>query len=89
MTENNDQQMIDQGNNAEELINSAAFKETFAIAQSGTIQHWMTSKPEEEAQRTSAYYMMRGFQDIAGLLQQQIQIRDQILDKLNSGADNE
>lgn len=89
MIEESEQQQVDRGNAAEELMNMQAFKDTFAMLQNGAIQHWMTSKPEEEAQRTAAYYLVRGLIDFAGLLNQQVQIRDQILDKQNDGVDHE
>lgn len=86
MTQENEQQLIEQGNAAEELINNQAFNDTFAIVQNGAIQHWMSSKPEEAEQRNTAYYLIRGLNDMAAVLKQQMQIRDQILDKNEAGV---
>lgn len=83
------QLQIDRGMAAQDLLNNQAFKDTFALVQNGAIQHWANSKPEEGKERNAAYYLMRAMNDIAALLNQQVQIKDQILDKQDSGADHE
>jgi len=89
MTQISEQQQIDRGNAAEDLINNQTFKETFSVVQNGAIQHWMSSKPEEAEQRNTAYYLVRGMMDFAAVLNQQIQIRDQILENQNQDSEAE
>jgi hypothetical protein len=90
MTQDNEsQEQIERGMAAQELLNSKAWQDTFALVQNGAIQHWAASKPSQTDERESAYYLMRAMNDINALLNQQVQIKDQILDNQDSGADHE
>ncbi len=75
------QKLIAQGNAAYELLNN----ETFTSVVNDLIQQYlafaMQTKPNEQELREQAYYQSRGLQEIVGYLNQQVAVRDQILNQ--------
>lgn len=76
----NNETLIERGNSAETLLKqpafSAAMNELINIYVGGLLQ----TTPDQTKERETAYASARAVQDIAGLLNQWVAIRDQIIE---------
>ena len=87
----NNETLIERGNAAEGLLKQPAFaavmNELINIYVGGLLQ----TTPDQTKERETAYASARAVQDIAGLLNQWVAIRDQIIEaaSLNEELDSE
>lgn len=73
------QKIIERGNACAQLLESQSFTVLFKELMDHYINTIVTSSPEQAAIRDAAYYQSRALQDLAGVMQQWIVMRDQIL----------
>lgn len=75
----NDEALVSRGLRAQELLQN----ETFALAFKDLIDYslnaFLTSKYEDEKIREAAYYQAQAIQQVTGLLQQWVAIKEQII----------
>lgn len=74
------QTIIERGNASEELLNQTSFNQLFKELMDHYISTIVTSSPEQAAIRDAAYYQSRALQDLLGVMQQWIMMRDQVLE---------
>lgn len=79
--------MVERGNAAEEVLRSEAFQMAANALMDIYIQGIIQSSPEEKEKRELGYAQARAVQDIVGILNQWVAIRDQII--ANNDSDNE
>jgi hypothetical protein len=79
-----EQDMLDRGVRAEELLSS----EVFGLAIKDVIDYhlnvFLTSKPEDEKLRESSYFQANAIQQVIGVLQEWVAIKESIKTNLNS-----
>jgi hypothetical protein len=79
-----EQYMLDRGVRAEELLSS----EVFGLAIKDVIDYhlnvFLTSKPEDEKLRESSYFQANAIQQVIGVLQEWVAIKESIKTNLNS-----
>lgn len=80
----NNETLIERGNSAENLLGQPAFtaamNELINIYVGGLLQ----TTPEQNKERETAYASARAVQDIVGVLNQWVAIRDQIIENINN-----
>lgn len=74
------QTIIERGNASEQLLNQPEFTRIFKDLMDHYINAMVQSAPHEKDVRDSAYYQSRALQDIVGVINQWIVMRDQVLD---------
>lgn len=79
MNEHNEEYLIARGNRAEELLRNDTFALAFKDMIDYNLNAFLTSRPEDEKQREYAYYQVSAIQQITGLLQQWVAIKEQII----------
>lgn len=86
---NTDAQFIERGNAAENLLKS----QEFTLAANELINYYITSftnsKATDKETREASYHAVKAVQDMAGLLNQWVAIRDQIIDATRNEEDFE
>lgn len=88
MFNENEEQLINMGNSAEELLKMEVFNQTINTMVDATFQAFCNSKPEETASRDKSYHHYRALVDIVSTLQQRVAIKDEIVAKAASDSDN-
>ena len=83
MSEQNEDQLINIGLDAEKLLNNKAFNNVIDGIVQGTFQAFVNSNPEEPEIRERNYSAYRAVVDIVNTLKQQVSIKDEI-EKRNS-----
>lgn len=83
MSEQNEDQLINIGHDAEKLLNNKAFNNVIDGIVQGTFQAFVNSNPEEPEIRERNYNAYRAVVDIVNTLKQQVTIKDEI-EKRNS-----
>ncbi len=81
MQTNEEEQLIRQGENAENLLGIEAFSETIDKMVHQTFQNFVNSKSEETEVRERTYAHYRALVDIVQTLQQQVSVKNEILAK--------
>ena len=80
----NNEILIERGNAAENLLKqdvfAAAMNELINIYVEGLLQ----TSPEQTKKRETAYASARAVQDIVGVLNQWVAVRDQIIENINN-----
>jgi hypothetical protein len=74
------QTIIDRGNASAALLENHAFTTLFKELMDHYINTIVTSSPEQITMRETAYAGSRALQDIIGVMQQWIQMRDSLLE---------
>lgn len=74
------QTIIDRGNASAELLQNPAFTQLFKELMDHYINQILTSEPGAKEARENSYYQSRALQDILGVMQQWIMMRDQLLE---------
>jgi hypothetical protein len=74
------QTIIERGNASAELLNNESFTQLFKELMDHYINQFITSDPAQKEVRDAAYFQSRSLQDILGVMQQWIVMRDQILE---------
>jgi hypothetical protein len=88
MFNENEEQLINMGNSAEELLKTDVFTQTVNTMVDATFQAFCNSKPEETTARDKTYHHYRALVDIVSTLQQRVAIKDEIVAKAASDSDN-
>lgn len=79
MQELNEQSLVDRGVRAEELLQSDTFSSAVKDIIDYHLNVFITSKPEDEKLREAAYYQSNAIQQVIGVLQQWVAIKEQIV----------
>jgi len=77
-----DDVLVDQGNDAEVLINHEAFTRSIDSIVEATFQQFVNSQHSEKDVRESAYAHYRALVDLVNTLKQRVNVRDEILNKI-------
>ena len=72
-----EQEIIDQGNRAENLLKDENFNKIYKALLDQYVGAFFNSNPNEAEERNSAYYQARGLQEIVNTLNQQVQLGKQ------------
>lgn len=70
---------MSRGNRAQELLQNDIFAMAFKDLIDYNLNAFLTSKPEDEKFREAAYYQSQAIQQVTGLLQQWVAIKEQII----------
>lgn len=76
-----DEKLIEIGNAAEKFINEDHFKSLVPMLVDSAVNAFMQSKPEDAEKRTEAYYFYQALNNLVATLNQQVSVRDNILNK--------
>jgi hypothetical protein len=79
----NQQDLIDRGVRAEELLKNDTFASAVKDVVDMSISTWLNSKDEDGKLRESAYYAAQGINNVVGVLNQYVAIKEQIVAELN------
>lgn len=82
----NEDAMIDAGNDAESLLNNEVFNKTVDGLVQSTFQGFVNTAPDQNQEREKAYHHYRALVDIMHTLTQRVQVRDQIIANENDGV---
>ncbi len=87
--QNDELKLIDNGNDAEQLLQNETFNQTINGMVEGTWQAFAASGPDDTAMRERTYAHYRALVDIIHTLQQRVNVRDEIIAKNDDEADND
>ena len=87
--EDQEEQLVQQGEMAEVLLDSDAFSTTVNQLVDASFQHFANSKPEENEKRDTAYHHYRALVDIVATLRQRVEVKDEIVSKLAADDNNQ
>mgnify|MGYP006089822757 CR=1 FL=1 len=73
--------LINLGNDSEQLVKSEIFNKVINRMVEGTFQAFVNSKPEDTKVRDKTYDHYRALVDIVNTLNQDVQVKDEILAK--------
>lgn len=77
----NDQQLIDRGVSAQELLSNITFQSLSKELLDHYIATFLATAPEDSNGRNSAYFQCRALQDLIAVLQQWVYVKDNIINK--------
>ena len=75
----NEEALVSRGLRAQELLQNDTFAQAFKDLIDYSLNAFLTSKYEDEKLRESAYYQAQAVQQVTGLLQQWVAIKEQII----------
>lgn len=75
----NDQQLVERGTSAQELLDNVTFQQVSKELLDHYIATFLSTSPTESDIRNSAYFQCRGLQDMIAVLQQWATIKDGIM----------
>lgn len=75
----NDEALVTRGLRAQELLQNPTFELAFKDLIDYSLNAFLTSKYEDEKIREAAYYQAQAIQQVTGLLQQWVAIKEQII----------
>ena len=75
----NDQQIIEQGSQAETLLSSDAFTKTVRGLLDNYVSVFFSTEPLQTDERQAAFFGARAMNEIINTLNQQVSMKDQIL----------
>lgn len=79
----NQQDLIDRGVRAEELLKNDTFAAAVKDVVDMCINTWLNSKEGDGQMRDAAYYSAQGINNVVGVLNQYVAIKEQIVAELN------
>lgn len=79
----NDTQLIERGTAAQALLENDTFQKVSKELLDHYVATFLSTAPDDEKTRSSAYFLCRGLQDQIAVLQQWATIKDQIMNKPN------
>jgi len=82
-----EEQLLKQGDDAEQLIKSDTFNNVVNSLVESTFQAFVNTKPEEGNNRERTYNHYRALVDIVNTLQQRVSVRDEIMNKRNNSEE--
>lgn len=87
MQELSNQEHIDRGTRAQELLTNDVFQQAFKDLIDFYLNAFINSRPEDEKVREAAYYQAQGLQQITGLLNQWVAVKEQIIAQLEDSVE--
>ena len=84
MSNESDDAMVEQGNDAETLLNSEAFNRTINTVVDATFQTFVNSQYPENEKRDRAHAHYRALVDLVNTLKERVSVRDEIMAKIES-----
>ena len=84
----NEQEMIDRGTAARELLDNPTFGAAYKTLMDIYLNTLVQTAPNDKESRESAYYQIRGIQDMVGIMNQWIIEKDNILESLKETESN-
>lgn len=88
MTEE-EEKMVVMGDHAENFLQSDSFSSTINSLVDQCFQAFAFSKPEDEKQRTSAYYQYQAINEIVNTIKQRVAVRDEINNRASDSRSDE
>lgn len=85
----NEQQMIDRGTAAKELLDNPTFQAVANALMDTYLGYLVSSAPNEKETRESAYYQIKGLQDVFGMLNTWVSAKDNILSSIEENNNSE
>ena len=79
----NQQDLIDRGVRAEELLKNDTFAAAVKDVVDMCINTWLNSKENDAVIRDAAYYSAQGINNVVGVLNQYVAVKEQIVAELN------
>lgn len=79
MQEMTEEYLVNRGVRAEELLKNDVFSQAFKDLIDYYLNTFLTSRPEDEKIREAAYYQSQAIQQVTGLLNQWVTIKEQII----------
>lgn len=79
--EDQEEQLVQQGEAAEMLLDSDAFSSTINQLVDASFQTFSNTAPLETEKRETAYHHYRALVDIVSTLRQRVQVKDEIVNK--------
>ena len=79
--EDQEEQLVQQGEAAEMLLDSDAFSSTINQLADASFQTFSNTAPLETEKRETAYHHYRALVDIVSTLRQRVQVKDEIVNK--------
>lgn len=86
-TQMNQQDLIDRGVRAEELLKNDTFAAAVKDVVDMCINTWLNSKEDGAAVRDAAYYSAQGINNVVGVLNQYVAIKEQIVAEMNEATE--
>jgi|DEB0MinimDraft_4_1074332.scaffolds.fasta_scaffold57777_1 hypothetical protein len=83
------ERLISLGDNAEELLSNKAFTKTINGLVEATYNAFVNSKPDEAESRERTYNHYRALVDVVNTLNQQVAVRDQIMESEQAGDNSQ
>lgn len=87
--EDQEEQLVRMGEEAEVLLNTEAFSSTVNQLVDASFQNFTNSAPAESEKREQAYQHYRALVDIVSTLRQRVSVKDEIVSKLNDDDNNQ
>lgn len=82
------QEMIDRGSAAQDLLGNPTFQAVYKTLMDMYLNVLVQTAPNDKVSRESAYYQIRGLQDIVGVTNQWVIEKDNILESLKEAEYN-
>jgi hypothetical protein len=79
-----DQEWLDRGVRAEELLSNQVFAQVVQDVIDYQLSAFLNSKPEDDKLRELAYHQATAMQQVIGVLQQWVAVKESIKQNLNS-----
>ena len=83
----NEQELINQGEDAEALLKSEPFNRVVNKLVEQQFQSFVNSTPEQSKERSITYYHYRALVDVVNTLKQQVSIKDEVLAKRDNSEE--
>ena len=87
--EDQEEQLVRQGEAAEVLLDSEAFSTTVNQLVDASFQNFTNSTPDENEKREQSYHHYRALVDIVSTLRQRVQVKDEIVSKKSADDNNQ
>jgi len=83
----NEQELINQGEDAEALLKSEPFNRVINKLVEQQFQSFVNSTPEQSKERSVTYYHYRALVDVVNTLKQHVSIKDEVLAKRDNSEE--
>ena len=81
--EEQEDKLVQMGDDAEQLLSSEAFTNTINSLVDASFQTFGNTKPEEQDKREMSYHHYRALIDIVSNLQQRVSVKDEIMNRVD------
>ena len=87
--EDQEEQLVRMGEEAEVLLNAEAFSSTVNQLVDASFQNFTNSTPDENEKREAAYHHYRALVDIVSTLRQRVSVKDEIVSRKSDDDNNQ